>query len=71
MDIADLPTLPETGSREENFVQTWLDEADSKFVGSSVLRAISDATNLDRLDEAKLVTRLRELAKASSQENAS
>jgi hypothetical protein len=56
---------------EENFVQNWLLEADSKFSESLTLTAVSDATKLDQLDEARLVRRLRELAKVSQQGNAS
>jgi hypothetical protein len=71
LDTVNETTQSETLKPEENFVQNWLLEAVNKFSESLTLKAVSDATQLDGLDEALLIRRLRELAKASQEGNAS
>lgn len=70
MDIDDETTDAEAHESREAFVQNWLLDAVKTFPESPILEAVSDSTKLGRLDEAKLVKRVRKLAKASKDQKA-
>ena len=57
-----------TTNSPSDFVDNWLDKLREKFPKSKTVTAVTEATKSSRLDEAKLLKRLRDLSKPSKKE---